>query len=161
MSNIGQEDFRVSIAGGKYTAIRLVGGGTRWMRYDEEWEVATRDWQHANAINSMIDELHAAKARLGDAAEIGKRAAHYGAGRQPWDDMLDVGWAPVFAAASALKYVRRYQNKNGEDDLKKGRWYYHEIITHVSGEVNGPWTAAFIDLEELLTVDERIILRQS
>lgn len=26
----------------------------------------------------------------GDAAEIGKRASHYGNGRQPWDDILDM-----------------------------------------------------------------------
>lgn len=174
MSDIGQVDFRVSISGGKYTAIRLVGGGTRWMRYDEEWEVATRDWQHAGAINALIDELHAAQVKLqGDAAEVGKRAAHYGNGIQPWDHIMASGWGPEFAAGNALKYVRRYLNKNGMDDLKKGRWYYHELIEMVTAvEAHVPGTPrqamghivhsgrVLHTLEMMLTVDERVLLRQ-
>lgn len=55
------------------------------------------------------------------------RKSHYGAGRQPWDDIKDLGWAPHFAAGNVLKYVRRAAAKNGEDDLKKARWYWAEL----------------------------------
>lgn len=55
------------------------------------------------------------------------RKEHYGSGRQPWDDIVDVGWGPEFAAGNALKYVRRYKAKNGADDLEKGRWYYARL----------------------------------
>lgn len=56
------------------------------------------------------------------------RKAHYGAGRQPWDDIVDAGWGAEFAAGNALKYVRRYKAKNGEDGLEKGRWYYARLV---------------------------------
>src|SRR4051812_22769312 len=52
------------------------------------------------------------------------RKQHYGPDRQPIDDIEDAGWGPAFCAGNALKYVRRAANKNGADDLKKGRWYY-------------------------------------
>jgi hypothetical protein len=55
------------------------------------------------------------------------RKLHYGTGRQPWDDIKEVGWAAEFAAGNALKYVRRYQAKNGGDDLAKGRWYFDQL----------------------------------
>ncbi len=74
---------------------------------------------------ALLSELE--RRMAGDAPEVGQRAAHYGAGRQPWDDILDVGWGPAFAAGNALKYIRRHAAKNGEDDLKKGRWYFHEL----------------------------------
>ena len=104
--------------------------------------------------------------RRGDAAEIGQRAAHYGAGRQPWDDILDQGWGPAFAAGNALKYVRRYKNKNGEDDLKKGRWYYRELLDLACKEqldylepIAQPVNLALMKLDLLLTEAERALLR--
>lgn len=165
MSDIGQEDFRVEVNGGKYTAIRLVGGGTRWMRHGEHWEAATQDWQFAGAINCLIDELHAARTRPpGREAEIQGvdgtvRKAHYGSGRQPWDDMIDLDWGPHFAAGCALKYVRRFANKNGQDDLDKGIWYYNELLKRAGGECNGAWTKAFAELEDELSLEERRLLR--
>lgn len=55
------------------------------------------------------------------------RKDHYGMGRQPWDDIVDFGWGAPFAAGNALKYVRRFKQKNGADDLEKGRWYYARL----------------------------------
>lgn len=49
------------------------------------------------------------------------RKAHYGEGRQPWDDIVELGWAPQFAAGSILKYLRR--NKDEEHSLESARWY--------------------------------------
>ena len=170
MSDIGQEDFSISLDGGKYRVVSLVGGGFRWLRYDEPWPAAN-DLTHSKVVVSMIFRIHELEVQVaakppGPATEPEiqgedgtTRKAHYGAGRQPWDDMLDLGWGPHFAAGSALKYVRRYMNKNGEDDLKKGRWYYHEILTRATSEINGPWTKALTELEDELSVDERRLLR--
>ena len=55
------------------------------------------------------------------------RKAHYGAGKQPFDEMKELGWADHFAAGCVLKYVRRHAAKNGEDDLAKARWYWAEL----------------------------------
>lgn len=53
------------------------------------------------------------------------RQNHYGAGRQPFDDIKDAGWAPQFAAGNVLKYLRR--NKQPEHSLESARWYYNEL----------------------------------
>lgn len=136
MSDIGQEDFSISLDDGKYIITYLVGGGFRWLRHGEPWPVA-QDLTHSKVVVSLIFrvnelevELH--KKTMGDAPAIGARAAHYGDGVQPWDHIRTAGWGPEFAAGNALKYVRRYQNKNGEDDLAKGRWYYHELVQMVA-----------------------------
>ncbi len=55
------------------------------------------------------------------------RKAHYGVGKQPWDEMKELGWAEHFAAGCVLKYVRRYKAKNGQDDLDKAGWYWAEL----------------------------------
>lgn len=53
------------------------------------------------------------------------RKNHYGSGRQPWDDIKDAGWAPHFAAANVLKYMRR--TKDPEHSLESERWYYKQL----------------------------------
>lgn len=45
------------------------------------------------------------------------RQDHYGAGRQPWDDIVDAGWGPAFAAGNVLKYLRR-PDKNPLDPVR-------------------------------------------
>ena len=112
----------------------------------------------------------------GDAPAIGQRAAHYGAGRQPWDDILDAGWGPAFAAGNALKYVRRAAAKNGEDDINKARWYYHELLelaataraqqklleeqTGMKLVVSSPAIEAHCRLDAMLASEERAALQE-
>lgn len=175
MSNIGQEDFRVELDDGKYKVIALVGGGFRWLRHDKEWPAA-EDLTYSKVVVSMIYRINELEVALhktqpkGDAAEIGQRAAHYGDGVQPWDHIKAAGWGPEFAAGNALKYVRRYKTKNGEDDLKKGRWYYAELINLVGEELpdhmehvdslRHPANFALQRLDVMLTQEERALLRQ-
>lgn len=78
------------------------------------------------------------------------RKQHYGDGKQPWDDMLTLGWAPYFAAGSALKYVRRYKNKNGDDDLAKGRWYFARLKEMFMGADNNNAQNAVVVFNQLL-----------
>lgn len=93
------------------------------------------------------------------AADGTTRKLHYGSGRQPWDDICDLGWGPIFAAGNALKYVRRYTQKNGLDDLEKGRWYYARLVEMCATEMGFPARMVKLALDKRLTESERRILR--
>ena len=41
-----------------------------------------------------------------------------------------------YLEGNVIKYVSRYQNKNGIEDLKKARWYINFLINKL-GEDNG------------------------
>lgn len=100
----------------------------------------------------------------GDGTE---RKDHYGAGRQPWDDFKDWGWAAKFAAACVIKYLRR--TKADPNDIPDARWYYRELArlaneplyTRGDEDIPDPRDNAtieacnvFIDLLKKLTPDE-------
>lgn len=92
------------------------------------------------------------------------RKAHYGDGRQPWDDMVDLGWAAHFAAASILKYLRR--SKDPEHSLESAQWYYNQLYQHAAAEAkvyprpgSGPWERVLGALEKALAKDELKRLR--
>lgn len=177
MSDVGQEDFTVTFAGGKYAATRLVGGGTRWLRQGEPWDAATKDWQYAGAINALIDELHAARcqqqsvlAATREASGIDNttRKAHYGDGEQPWDVIVLMGWGPAFASGNVLKYLRR--SKHPEHSLESAAWYYARLVEGMIKELKSgkdyidytpklSWSAAFHMLECELTQEERARVR--
>lgn len=40
----------------------------------------------------------------------------------------------AIATANALKYLMRWKNKNGVEDLKKARWYIDELISYSEEE---------------------------
>lgn len=83
------------------------------------------------------------------------RKAHYGTGRQPWDDIKDVGWGAPFCAGNVLKYVRRAAAKNGADDIAKAQWYYAELLKlHNAGRA----LDVFYALGLLLTAAELCLL---
>ena len=84
------------------------------------------------------------------------RKAHYGAGRQPWDDIKDLGWGAEFAAGNALKYVRRHKAKNGADDLAKGRWYFAELTKLALAKARA--TQVLHELLGAITPEERKLL---
>lgn len=39
------------------------------------------------------------------------------------------------ATANALKYLMRWKNKNGIQDLEKARWYINELIMYEEGKM--------------------------
>ena len=99
------------------------------------------------------------------AADGTQRKAHYGAGKQPWDYIVEFGWAPYFAAGNVLKYVRRAAFKNGPDDLEKARWYYRELIriyidtAHTDIDQHGMIHVALSRLAHELTYYEKELLK--
>lgn len=43
----------------------------------------------------------------------------------------DLKGAEAIATSNAIKYICRWKQKNGLEDLKKARWYLDRLITHV------------------------------
>lgn len=62
------------------------------------------------------------------------RKAYYGDGRQPWDDMIDFGWAVEFAAGNVLKYLRR--TKDLVASVVKAKWYLARLIEFVNDDTD-------------------------
>lgn len=87
------------------------------------------------------------------------RKSHYGTGRQPIDDIREIGWGPTFAAGNVLKYIRRAAAKNGVDDIKKAKWYFEEL-KRLQRMAEHPAAAqrAAEQLVGLLTPDEKELL---
>ena len=88
------------------------------------------------------------------------RKAHYGAGKQPWDLIKEAGWAPHFAAANVLKYLRR--DKQLEHSLESARWYFRELCKLGVVNSNPQCAEAAITLAmlmHLLTHAELALLR--
>ena len=55
---------------------------------------------------------------------------HYKAGGIEAIDYIEAkGYGRGFCAGNVLKYVSRYQDKNGVEDLKKARWYLDRLIS--------------------------------
>jgi uncharacterized protein DUF3310 len=42
-----------------------------------------------------------------------------------------------FHAGNVVKYVSRYQHKNGLDDLRKAKWYIERLIEMEEGKSDG------------------------
>jgi hypothetical protein len=78
------------------------------------------------------------------------RQDHYGAGRQPWDNIVGLGWAPHFAAGNVLKYLRR--TKEPEHSLASARWYWARLREMSTTRTSAGW--AMKQLREELTADE-------
>lgn len=44
------------------------------------------------------------------------------------EDKLSLEQFEGYLAGNVIKYMSRYQKKNGLEDLKKGRWYLNKLI---------------------------------
>lgn len=84
------------------------------------------------------------------------RKVHYGAGRQPLDDIVDAGWGPAFCAGNVLKYLRR--DKMLDDSQQKARWYWQYLNGMCRDDDNYPKDCRR-SLEKLLTQRELVFLR--
>lgn len=83
------------------------------------------------------------------------RKTRYGMGKQPWDYMVKLGWAPHFAAGNVLKYLRR--EKDREHSIESARWYYARLTEEaIAGAYE--WDTARLQLNALLTDEEKALL---
>lgn len=114
-------------------------------------------------IESAVEERRAPPAPEAEHARTDgtTRKDHYGAGRQPWDDIVDARWGAPFAAGNVLKYMRR--NKDVTESRIKGGWYWRELykLCHVESRLTDfPGNAQLVmnDLVIMLNQPERDFL---
>lgn len=95
------------------------------------------------------------------------RKVHYGEGKQPLDTMLEMGWAPHFAAGSIIKYLRR--TKSPEHSLESARFYYKLLVDKAvdarkpgnpmwATAVGELWNSTLIKLLTVITPEEHELL---
>jgi hypothetical protein len=61
--------------------------------------------------------------------------SHYKTGKiEVWDFICDQKVGPH--VANIIKYVCRYRNKNGLEDLKKAQWYLNHLIDNYDDNVD-------------------------
>lgn len=62
---------------------------------------------------------------------------HYVHGSIECIDAIESALGPAgfagFCAGNAMKYLWRYRQKNGLEDLQKARWYLARLIQHAGG----------------------------
>ena len=63
-----------------------------------------------------------------------KKPGHYTYGRYECIDIIedilaDASGPEAFLIGNAIKYLWRFQHKNGTEDLEKARWYLDRAIT--------------------------------
>ena len=73
-----------------------------------------------------------------------QRQPYYGEGRQPLDDIIELGWGPAFCAGNVLKYLRRNKHTDQMKDIDKARWYASLMLEKArSDEWDGDWAEAW------------------
>lgn len=64
--------------------------------------------------------------------------SHYQQGSiEPIDYIMAQGWGPNYCRGNIVKYVTRYEHKNGVEDLHKAQRYLGWLIEAVEKETNG------------------------
>lgn len=105
--------------------------GEAFMRYKEVRDALIQGVLNADAVNDIRDALN------DEAVDVVNSPPHYTAGGIEAIDAIKAAVAtapPVQAVfvANILKYVWRYREKNGKQDLLKARWYLDELIKEVA-----------------------------
>lgn len=56
---------------------------------------------------------------------------HYQSGNLQCIEIIEaMGHLDSFCIGNVIKYVYRYKNKNGLEDLRKAQWYLNKLIEH-------------------------------
>jgi len=71
-------------------------------------------------------------------ASVSDRVAHYAGKCEPIDLIVARGFGEGFAAGNVIKYVSRYAEKNGVDDLLKAKDYLELLIEMASRKAAAP-----------------------
>ena len=67
------------------------------------------------------------------------------------------GWVAVFdfCKCNAFKYLWRFKNKNGLEDLKKSRWYVNKAMSLVSNELDYGGVKDVLSLQTMIEKYEK------
>jgi len=84
----------------------------------------------------MIEEGTEALHRRGEEeGDIINHPSHYTQGKiESIEYIEDCGHGESFCIGNALKYLTRYQHKNGVEDLEKAVWYINRVISNIEKE---------------------------
>lgn len=92
-------------------------------------------------VNQVIDSLSDGRHIENNPIE----PDHYKTGSVECIDAMEAALSPDgfqgYLAGNVIKYVWRYRNKNGTEDLKKARWYLERLISsreEGTSESSGP-----------------------
>lgn len=118
----------------------LVSAVVRWSDKPEEVTCA-------RCLELLQTQPRAAEQRAPDSGDAGKgtpsapsspvdRPSHYTAGSVECIDAIDAAVAHLsgaegFYVGQVVKYIWRWQLKNGVEDLKKAKWYLERLISKV------------------------------
>lgn len=61
--------------------------------------------------------------------------AHYTYGIEPAEFLESLGIAEDFYAGNIIKYVARYKQKNGKEDIQKARQYCKMLLDHLETQI--------------------------
>ena len=82
-----------------------------------------------DSIVRAARKMNAAWLAAQAAADSAVNPAHYQTGAvQPIDLIEALGDGPAFCRSNAMKYLARYERKNGVEDLRKAAWYVDRLI---------------------------------
>lgn len=89
---------------------------------------------------------------------------HYKTGYEHWDLMIDAQLGNGWLVGSATKYVARWRNKNGLEDLRKALHYVQKLRENwrnvrSSGYMSAGEIARFVEVNKLGVVESNIIYR--
>jgi len=102
---------------------------TRWVRAD----TYSRRKDESTPLEDSINPIrHIEEKDKDDRKNDALRPYHYHKGGMDLFQFLELKWTPAqleaFYAGNVLKYVLRYDNKNGLEDLQKAKVYLEELI---------------------------------
>ena len=85
------------------------------------------NYNPACAVDTMI---HNMLNEVNDAPDMVNHPPHYNKGGLEAIDVIDafVEDKASYYQGNIIKYVLRYRNKNGVEDLEKARWYLNRLI---------------------------------
>jgi len=86
-----------------------------------------------NTASKRSDKKKEAKLSVNQAADAVNHPSHYTAGKVECIDALEAATVNLtgveaVCTANAIKYLWRWKQKNGVEDLRKARWYLDRLI---------------------------------
>ena len=95
---------------------------------------ATRfDWDRATAKTGLEPWMRAAEE---EAEDVVNKPHHYNTGNleciEAIQESMDKTEFKGYLKGNVMKYIWRYEYKNGVEDLRKARWYLERLIEEVA-----------------------------
>lgn len=90
-------------------------------------------WEHFVKIESVINTISVTNTKDNINPD------HYKQGKVEVIDMIESGTIGIsgfegFCVGNIIKYISRYNNKNGIEDCKKAKWYLEKLIKHLEND---------------------------